>query len=147
MYQRILVPLDGSELAECVLPHVEVLARGCQAKSLVFIRVVEPLRQVAGDYVMDPDQVKKIESESKLAAEAYSGEINRYRYTWTFRGKPLGVGKHCGSHSSFGLRTGVDGARAGVFSGILISGGGLLACPGNKKMGQNVRLNRKRLPK
>jgi len=76
MYQRILVPLDGSELAECVLPHVEVLARGCQAKSLVFIRVVEPLRQVAGDYVMDPDQVKKIESESKLAAEAYLKRIS-----------------------------------------------------------------------
>jgi nucleotide-binding universal stress UspA family protein len=71
MYQKILVPLDGSELAECVLPHVEVLARGCQAKSVVFIRVVEPFHQPAGDYVMDPEQVKKIESEHKRAAEAY----------------------------------------------------------------------------
>jgi len=76
MYQKILVPLDGSELAECVLPHVELLARGCQAKSLVFIRVVEPLRQVAGDYVLDLDQVKKFESESKLAAEAYLKKIS-----------------------------------------------------------------------
>ena len=23
MYQKILVPLDGSELAECALPHVK----------------------------------------------------------------------------------------------------------------------------
>ena len=23
MYRKILVPLDGSELAECVLPHLE----------------------------------------------------------------------------------------------------------------------------
>ncbi len=76
MYQKILVPLDGSELAECVLPHVEVLARGCQAKSVVFIRMVEPFHQPTGDYVMDPDQVKKIESEHKRAAEAYLQKIS-----------------------------------------------------------------------
>jgi nucleotide-binding universal stress UspA family protein len=38
---------------------------------VVFIRVVEPFHQPAGDYVMDPEQVKKIESEHKRAAEAY----------------------------------------------------------------------------
>ena len=76
MYQKILVPLDGSALAECVLPHVEVLVRGCQAKSVVFIRVVEPFHQPTGDYVMDPDQVKKIEAEQKQAAEAYLQKIS-----------------------------------------------------------------------
>jgi len=25
MYHNVLVPLDGSELAECVLPHVETV--------------------------------------------------------------------------------------------------------------------------
>ncbi|MBM3175356.1 MAG: universal stress protein, partial [Chloroflexi bacterium] len=25
MYSKILVPLDGSDVAECVLPHVEAL--------------------------------------------------------------------------------------------------------------------------
>ena len=42
MYKRILVPLDGSELAECVLPHVETVAKGCQVSKVVFIRVLEP---------------------------------------------------------------------------------------------------------
>jgi len=28
MYKKILVPLDGSELAECALPHAEKLAKG-----------------------------------------------------------------------------------------------------------------------
>ena len=27
MYRKILVPLDGSDLAEAVLPHVEMLAK------------------------------------------------------------------------------------------------------------------------
>jgi nucleotide-binding universal stress UspA family protein len=28
MYKKILVPLDGSELAECVLPHIETIMQG-----------------------------------------------------------------------------------------------------------------------
>lgn len=42
MYKKILVPLDGSELAECVLPHVEAMAKGSQGAKVVFIRVLEP---------------------------------------------------------------------------------------------------------
>jgi nucleotide-binding universal stress UspA family protein len=43
---------------------------------VVFIRVVEPFHQPTGDYVMDPDQVKKIEAEHKQAAEAYLQKIS-----------------------------------------------------------------------
>ena len=42
MYQKIMVPLDGSEVAECVLPHVEAFITGCQVNTVVFVRVVEP---------------------------------------------------------------------------------------------------------
>jgi nucleotide-binding universal stress UspA family protein len=42
MYKKIMVPLDGSELAECVLPHVETIARGCQISTVVLARVVDP---------------------------------------------------------------------------------------------------------
>ncbi|ACY17308.1 universal stress protein [Haliangium ochraceum] len=45
MYDRILVPLDGSPRAECVLPHVEALGRherdGKKPK-IILVRVVEP---------------------------------------------------------------------------------------------------------
>jgi nucleotide-binding universal stress UspA family protein len=43
MYKKILVPMDGSELAESVLPHVESVAKGCEGASVVFIRAVEPV--------------------------------------------------------------------------------------------------------
>ena len=39
MYKRILVPLDGSKLAECVLPHVEALAKGCQTAEVEFVQI------------------------------------------------------------------------------------------------------------
>ena len=30
MFKRILIPLDGSKLAECVLPHLVTIARICE---------------------------------------------------------------------------------------------------------------------
>jgi nucleotide-binding universal stress UspA family protein len=75
MYQKILVPLDGSELAECVLPHVEALAGGCEVKTVVFARVVEPIHPPTGDWVMEPEQIKKLEGEHKRAAEEYLRKI------------------------------------------------------------------------
>lgn len=41
MFQKIVVPLDGSKLAECVLPHVEEIARGCNTKEVVLVTVTE----------------------------------------------------------------------------------------------------------
>jgi nucleotide-binding universal stress UspA family protein len=41
MYKKILVPLDGSKLAECVLPHVEELATGCGAEQVILVSVTE----------------------------------------------------------------------------------------------------------
>jgi nucleotide-binding universal stress UspA family protein len=41
MYRRILVPLDGSERAEKILPHVEGLAK-CLDAEVILLRVFEP---------------------------------------------------------------------------------------------------------
>lgn len=42
MSTRILVPLDGSQLAEAILPYVEELAHGMDAE-IVLLRVVVPI--------------------------------------------------------------------------------------------------------
>ena len=42
MYQKVMVPLDGSELAECLLPHVEAIAKGCSVQNVLFVSVVDP---------------------------------------------------------------------------------------------------------
>ena len=41
MYEKIVVPLDGSKLAECVLPHVEELAKSCSTKEVILVTVTE----------------------------------------------------------------------------------------------------------
>ncbi len=43
MYRKILVPLDGSELAESVLPHVEGIAKGCGVKEVDLVTVIPKL--------------------------------------------------------------------------------------------------------
>ena len=42
-YNKILVPLDGSNLAESVLPHVEKIALGCTLPSVILVTVTEPV--------------------------------------------------------------------------------------------------------
>ena len=44
MYTKILVPMDGSEIAERVLPTVEWFAKVSKVKEIVIVRVVEPLQ-------------------------------------------------------------------------------------------------------
>ena len=51
MYKTILVPLDGSELAEAILPHVEELAR-LGGGAIIFAQIIEIphlVDQVKGD--------------------------------------------------------------------------------------------------
>jgi nucleotide-binding universal stress UspA family protein len=41
MFRSILVPLDGSKLAECALPYAEELAKCCNTEQVVLISVTE----------------------------------------------------------------------------------------------------------
>ena len=43
MYRKILVPLDGSRRAECVLPHLRAMTCPGLATSIVLFRAVEPV--------------------------------------------------------------------------------------------------------
>ncbi|MFO7996289.1 MAG: universal stress protein [Dehalococcoidia bacterium] len=71
MYQKMLVPLDGSKLAECVLPHVKSIASGCGIKEVVLLRVVEPTPPEAPP-AMDFEAVQKA---ALKAAEEYLAKI------------------------------------------------------------------------
>jgi nucleotide-binding universal stress UspA family protein len=119
MYKKILVPLDGSELAECVLPHVESIAKGCGAKEVVFLRVVEPLRWVVGpSYAMggmddtvgiSEDDMERITSASKAAAENYLGQLaNRTKYNGITIKTEVISGKAAESIAEYATRNGVD---------------------------------------
>jgi nucleotide-binding universal stress UspA family protein len=71
MFNRILVPLDGSRLAECVLPHAVTLAQAFDAR-LTFVQVVERISGSGLSRTIDPLrwQIRKTE------AQAYLNEVS-----------------------------------------------------------------------
>lgn len=77
-YNTILVPLDGSERAESIVPHVENLAQAEEAK-VVFARVVEP---VSKSFVLDPDESPKYEydpAQDEKARDYLTNWVNNFQ--------------------------------------------------------------------
>lgn len=75
MYQKIVVPLDGSELAECVFPHIEGLVKACSVREIVFIRVVVPTYPFLGNFAISEAEVDKVDTERKNRAEKYLRDV------------------------------------------------------------------------
>ncbi|MFU8796978.1 MAG: universal stress protein [Dehalococcoidia bacterium] len=71
MYEKMLVPLDGSELAECVLPHAKAIARGCTVREIVLLRVVEPPPTMGAEGI----DFVALQRADKDAAAAYLARI------------------------------------------------------------------------
>jgi nucleotide-binding universal stress UspA family protein len=76
MYRRIMVPLDGSGLAECVLPHAEALSKGEGTKEIILVRVVEPFYIPAGgDYSFSEGEIQKFNVQNLKAAQDYMTQV------------------------------------------------------------------------
>ena len=76
MNPRILVPLDGSELAECVLPYVNWFNTLSDVKEIAFLRVVEPLHLLGGiESRFSPEEREHIEQDSINLATDYLKEL------------------------------------------------------------------------
>ena len=71
MYNKILVPLDGSGVAECVLPHIEVLASVDKTVDITLLHVAQSID------VLLPDQIYKAQiiSDARTQAEKYLRSI------------------------------------------------------------------------
>jgi nucleotide-binding universal stress UspA family protein len=77
MYSSILVTLDGSKLAECVLPHVETVYKGCEKPKVTVLRVVEPQPQPYGEALsgITIDMIRQAEEAEKADAKKYLEKI------------------------------------------------------------------------
>jgi nucleotide-binding universal stress UspA family protein len=73
MFKHIMVPLDGSDLAECVLPQVVSIATGCGVPLVSLVRVVPPFKiyasELEGTFAIP--EMQKIEDESVSNARLY----------------------------------------------------------------------------
>lgn len=81
MFDKILVPLDGSELAECIIPYVEGLVKGQKVKEVILFRVCEP-PEITADYPAKmpkswEQHVKDIVSSTEQQCSLYLGDIEK----------------------------------------------------------------------
>ena len=114
MYQKILVPLDGSELAECVLPHLETIARGCEIATVVFVLVVDPTLPPARSPNSSEFGLRKIDREQlekhrKSVAEDYLQQLTKkLNYNWAQVQTKVLVGKVAESIAEFAEKKSID---------------------------------------
>lgn len=79
MYKKIMVPLDGSKLAECVFPHVETVVKGCQSPEVLLVQAVEPIAIPYGKEaakIESVEELKAFETHHKSDAEKYLKEVS-----------------------------------------------------------------------
>ena len=77
MYRKIMVPLDGSQLAECVLPHVEAIARGCGVGEVILVSAVENFNMPTGElgYTFSDEEIKQIDINNEAHARNYLEQV------------------------------------------------------------------------
>lgn len=110
MYEKILVPLDGSELAECVFPHVEAFVKGCNVRRIVFVTVVEPtLPSFHGEFPVSMEEVEERDAARESSAKDYLKQVvSRLQYEGAEMHAKVIVGRVAESLVDFVEANGVD---------------------------------------
>lgn len=79
MFERILVPLDGSARAEAILPEVEALALEF-ASRLILLHVIEPGSMLMAPHGSHPDVSMELSRQKRDELEHYlAGKAGEFR--------------------------------------------------------------------
>ncbi len=73
MYHKVLVPLDGSSLAESVLDQAKSLVFNCKVLEMILITIVEPFRDQP--FRTGDDWVIKMQKEAAKYARNYLDQL------------------------------------------------------------------------
>jgi nucleotide-binding universal stress UspA family protein len=83
MYNKILAPMDGSSLSECIIEHVKEIAKGCGVAQFIFLAVVDYAKNswawvgdggMGGGY-LNADIVGKLMEAQKDKAKEYLSRL------------------------------------------------------------------------
>lgn len=77
MYRKMLIPLDGSDLAECSLEHAKAIAQGCSVPEIVLFQVIEPFSLAAMSALSeaDADTVARVREQNQQDAREYLSKV------------------------------------------------------------------------
>lgn len=77
MFNKILVPLDGSELAECVFPYVEDIARKRDSRVEAVFVVEHYEMPFHGGVAFNEENLRAIERSAIKSAEQYMSTVKQ----------------------------------------------------------------------
>ena len=91
MYEKILVPLDGSKVAECALPNVEELVVKMAPKTIIEVTLLQVISNITYN-VLTPEELAQIPySEADLAQIKQKAQDYLEKVAATLRSKNIGV--------------------------------------------------------
>jgi len=109
MYKKIMIPLDGSELAECVLPHVETFIKEFKISDVTLIRVEPPETRYQAEYPMPTHIIAERESALKSLARDYLNQVvNRLKDNGTIFHMEVIVGRIAASLIDYAEQNDID---------------------------------------
>lgn len=109
MYNKVMIPLDGSELAECIFPHVEAFIKGFQLTEVVFVRVIEPFKLPTSSGYTRIEQVKEDELTRQSAAKEYLDQVaDRLKHEGILLKKQVLVGKVADNLTDYARKSNID---------------------------------------
>ena len=111
MYNKIVIPVDGSELAECVLPYIENIVNHCGVQEIVFLRVIESVTAsiVGSDFIMGEDESRNLQNRHEAAVQNYLDQlISRLPYDTVKLSSEVITGKAAEDIADFASHQGAD---------------------------------------
>lgn len=114
MYKHIMVPLDGSDLAECVLPHVVSIAKSIRGTRISLIRVVDPAVLPTSDPTSSEfgltksDRKQLIKQRFDNAAQYLNDLTADLKWDWTTLNSEVIVGEPAESLAEYANKNHVD---------------------------------------
>ena len=113
MYRKILVPLDGSKMAECVISHIKNIVKSGDVTEIILFRVCEP-PVVLADYPADlrgkwEDHVKDETDHAIELCSLYLGNAEKDLRKAGFKATTQsGLGKPAEEIVNYAVQNGVD---------------------------------------
>ncbi len=131
MYDKIMVPLDGSDLAECVIPHVEAIISAFKTSEVALVRVVNPVRlpvsvPAQGEYGFTEKDRQQLHLNRKKAADDYLAKLaDRFNHPGTVffgvvrEGNPVTILTDYAANNAVDLIVMASHGRSGISRWVL----------------------------
>jgi len=115
MYKKVVVPLDGSKMAELALPHVEEIAKACNVPNIMLVSATEAISGTIGSgQVYEPYVAEKPLSVSLPVIGVDQMQVVYNTHAYGAQGIPRTFGKMARTASEYLCRIAQDLENKGL---------------------------------